>query len=79
MSSDPGVERVVEGRQAVAAVERALEELDEQARTMLILRETEEMSYDEIAELVDLTPSAVKAKLYRARHTLKLHLGGWDL
>ena len=78
MSHEPDVERLVEGRHRLDAVKAALFEMDEQSRTMLVLRETEGLTYEELAELLDLTPSAVKAKLYRARHTLKTQLGEWD-
>ncbi len=78
-STEPDLERVVEGRALVEAMRVALAGLDETARTMIVLRETEELGYDEIAELLDLTPSAVKAKLYRARHQLKKTLEDWDL
>ena len=78
MSREPDTERLVEGRHRLEAVKTALFEMDEQPRTMLVLRETEGLSYGELAELLDLTPSAVKAKLYRARHALKVHLREWD-
>lgn len=78
-SSEPDVERIVEGRVMMAAVEEALAALDEPSRTMVVLRETEELSYDELAELFGLTPSAVKAKLYRARHAMKERLKEWEL
>ncbi len=78
-SSQPDVERIVEGREMMAAVEQALAALDEPSRTMVVLRETEELSYDELADLFDLTPSAVKAKLYRARHAMRARLEEWDL
>lgn len=78
-SSDPDVERVVEGRQVADAVLDALEDLDEESRTMLVLRETEDMSYAELGAMLDLTSAAVKAKLFRARHTLKSRLREWEL
>ena len=78
MSHEPDVERLVEGRHRLDAVKAALFEMDEQSRTMLVLRETEGLTYEELAELLDLTPSAVKAKLYPARHALKTQLGEWD-
>ena len=78
VSHEPDTERLVEGRHRLDAVKEALFELDEQSRTMLVLRETEALSYEELAELLDLTPSAVKAKLYRARHALKTQLREWD-
>ncbi len=78
-SSAPEVERVVESRERMAVVRDALDRLDEQARLMVVLRETEELSYDEIAEIVELTPSAVKAKLYRSRHAVKQALDAWEV
>ena len=78
-SAAPDTERVVEARTLVEAVHAALETLDEPSRTMIVLRETDDLGYDEIGELLDLTPAAVKAKLYRARHQLKQRLRDWDL
>lgn len=73
-----GPDRIVEGRHHLAALWSALGELDADARTMLALREVEDMSYDDIAATLDLTASAVKAKLYRARHQLRHALTDWD-
>lgn len=80
-SQGADTERIVEGRELMAAVEQALAALDQQSRTMVVLRETEEVSYEELAELFDITPSAVKAKLYRARHAMKDRLTEteWEL
>ncbi len=77
-SDAPEVERVVEGRERVAAVREALARLDEPSRLLIVLRESENLSYAEIAEVADLTPSAVKAKLYRSRHALKKELEEWE-
>ncbi|RMH72950.1 MAG: sigma-70 family RNA polymerase sigma factor [Actinomyces sp.] len=68
----------VEGREKVQAMARALATLDELSRTLIVLRETDELGYAEIADIVGLTPSAVKAKLYRARHQLKSAMKEWD-
>ncbi|MBA3267962.1 MAG: sigma-70 family RNA polymerase sigma factor [Acidimicrobiia bacterium] len=77
-SGEPDVERLVEGRGEVRALREALGELDDVARTLLVLRETEGLSYEDLADVVGLTPSAVRARLYRARQALKGRLGGWD-
>ncbi len=78
-SHEPDTERVVEGRAMVAAMHVALAQLDEASRTMIVLRETDELSYEEIADVLEMTPTAVKAKLYRSRHKLKVLLREWAL
>lgn len=78
LTTDLTTDRIVEGRHHLHALWLALSHLDQDSRTMLVLRETEGFSYEEIAELLTMTPSAVKAKLYRARHTLRQRLQDWD-
>lgn len=50
-----------------AEVQRLLNKMEPQYRTPLILRYWEEYSYDEIAQTMDLSVSAVKSRLFRAR------------
>ena len=77
-TSSPSPDRIVEGRQHLEAMWIALGELDVEARTMLAMREAEQLSYDEIAAALGLTASAVKAKLFRARHLLRRSLIAWE-
>lgn len=48
-------------------VERLLAGLDERDRLMLILKEVEGFSIEEIAEVLDLNANTVKVRLFRAR------------
>ena len=48
-------------------VERLLDGLDERDRLMLILKEVEGFSIEEIAEVLDLNANTVKVRLFRAR------------
>jgi len=48
-------------------VERLLEGLDERDRLMLILKEVEGFSIEEIAEVLELNANTVKVRLFRAR------------
>jgi len=50
---------------------RAIESLDDKYRIVLVLRVWHEMSYDEIARTLDITPQAVETRLVRARRTLR--------
>lgn len=51
-------------------VQEAIETLPETYSVPLILRYTEEMSYAEISEVLDLSVPAVKSRLFRARNML---------
>jgi RNA polymerase sigma-70 factor (ECF subfamily) len=55
-------------------VRHALERLDEDEREILMLREYEELSYQEIADLRRLPLNTVRSKLFRARMALKAAL-----
>jgi RNA polymerase sigma-70 factor (ECF subfamily) len=48
-------------------VERLMEGLDERDRLMLILKEVEGFSIEEIAEALELNANTVKVRLFRAR------------
>jgi RNA polymerase sigma-70 factor (ECF subfamily) len=55
-------------------VRRALAQLDENDREMLMLREFNELSYQEIADLRQLPLNTVRSRLFRARMALKAAL-----
>ena len=59
-------ERVIDAEQA-HQLQALLTQLEPEYRTPLILRYWEEYSYEEIAEAMELTVSAVKSRLFRAR------------
>lgn len=52
-------------------VDQAVADLPETQRLAVILRRYEQMSYDEIAEVLDTSVSAVKSQLFRARKSLR--------
>jgi RNA polymerase sigma-70 factor, ECF subfamily len=56
------------------AVEKAIQMLPEKQRMAVILRRYEEKSYEEIAEVLDLSVPAVKSVLFRARTELRVAL-----
>lgn len=53
------------------AVDRAIADLPEKQRLAVVLRRYEQMPYEEIAEVLELSVSAVKSQLFRARTTLR--------
>jgi RNA polymerase sigma-70 factor (ECF subfamily) len=52
-------------------VRRAIEQLDPAHREVLMLREYEELGYDEIAALLRIPVNTVRSRLFRARMELK--------
>ena len=59
------------------AVDRAIASLPETQRLAVILRRYEDLSYEEIAEVLELSVSAVKSQLFRARNSLREALSGY--
>jgi RNA polymerase sigma-70 factor (ECF subfamily) len=54
-----------------ALVRSSIDQLPETYRVVLQLRDIEEMSTEETAELLGITPNAVKIRLHRARQALR--------
>jgi RNA polymerase sigma-70 factor (ECF subfamily) len=65
--SRPGMEEALSVRQALARLEAS-------EREILMLREYEQLSYQEIAELLRLPVNTVRSRLFRARMALRRHL-----
>ncbi len=55
-------------------VRAAMDTLNERQRMALLLHKFEEMSYEDIAQTMEMTPSAVKSLLSRARENLRAKL-----
>lgn len=58
-------------REAQARLVAALRELPERQRTAWVLRELADLSYEEIADRLEMKPNAVAQLLHRARHALQ--------
>ncbi|MEL6892139.1 MAG: RNA polymerase sigma factor [Actinomycetota bacterium] len=69
--------RVVEGRLAAEELQTALDQLDELSREIVVLREVEGCSYDEIADALGVPVPTVKTRLLRARRRLATSLEAW--
>jgi RNA polymerase sigma-70 factor (ECF subfamily) len=63
----PDPQRVAERNQAAAAVYRVLDRLAERDRRILILCELEELSAEEVGELLGIRPANARLRLHRAR------------
>ena len=59
------------------AIEKAIGELPETQRMAVVLRRYEELSYEQIADILDLSVPAIKSVLFRARTELRARLGSY--
>lgn len=64
-------ERSVAQREITRLLERAIDSLPDDFRTVLVMRTIEGMSIEETAELLGIKPETVKTRLFRARSLLK--------
>lgn len=75
-AEDPA--RVASGRAQLATLRVALDQLDELSRSIVVLREVEAMSYQQIADTLGLPIATVKTRLLRARRALQRAVGEDD-
>jgi RNA polymerase sigma-70 factor (ECF subfamily) len=61
----------VEARDSISWVEKIMEELPEQQKMVLQLRDVEQYDYEEIEKLLDMKPTAIRVALSRARKTVR--------
>jgi RNA polymerase sigma factor (sigma-70 family) len=65
---------LLEGQQQLSLLLDHIGRLPSQQRVAFTLRHEQELSYEEIAAVLDTTVSAVESLLFRARQTLRQHL-----
>lgn len=66
------------GAISMGAFANALNRLDELSRSIVVLREIEGMSYEDIAQTLGVPLPTVKTRLLRARRQLAIALEGWQ-
>lgn len=66
----PGADAPLHAHQATDLIEQGLAALHEDQRAIIVLRDLEDLDYDEIATLLDVPRGTVKSRLHRARAAL---------
>lgn len=76
LPDDPGrsPEELANRRLLNERIQEAISHLDEDHRVIVLLRDVEDMSYEEIGEILDLPEGTVKSRLHRARNELRTRL-----
>ena len=67
----PGPEEHAQAAERRAALQRAISALSENHRKILLLRAVNGLDYQEIGQMLELTPGTVKSRLARARRELR--------
>jgi RNA polymerase sigma-70 factor, ECF subfamily len=67
---------IASGHELHALIENALTELNPQFRAAVVLRDIEDMSYEEIAEVLQISLGTVKSRILRGREALRKALAG---
>jgi RNA polymerase sigma-70 factor (ECF subfamily) len=60
-----------ERRELQAAVQRAINQLPEEYRIVVVMRDIQDYSYHEIADMLGASLGTIKSRLHRARHALR--------
>jgi RNA polymerase sigma-70 factor (ECF subfamily) len=73
-SATPRPDALIEGVEREQQLSAAIAELDEDHRLLIVLRDIEELSYEEVCEITGLPEGTVKSRLHRARLALRRKL-----
>jgi RNA polymerase sigma-70 factor (ECF subfamily) len=69
-----GPDVMLEAAELERLMQQAITTLDEEHRLLIVLRDVEELSYEEIGEVAGLPEGTIKSRLHRARMAIKEYL-----
>jgi RNA polymerase sigma-70 factor (ECF subfamily) len=70
-SDAPSPEKLYQSKQIDEALQKSLGKLSPKLRAIIILKEIEELSYEEIADTLEISMGTVKSRIARAREELQ--------
>lgn len=76
-SSAPGPEEELSAQEFYEQLREAIAELPETFRTTIVLREIDDLPYEQIAEMTGVSLGTVKSRIARARARLQVRLQGY--
>lgn len=75
---NPSPDQLLHGKNMTHKLQEFIDELPKTQRAALLLNRLEDLSYTEIADILETSVSAVKSLLHRAKITLRQRLEDWD-
>lgn len=76
-SEGPDARTSAQRRELAAAIDAAVARLPDHYHRIVVLREVEGLSYEEISETLGISKGTVESRLFRARERLREALKGW--
>ena len=70
-SAEPSPERRYQSKEIGQTIQSALEQLSKKSRAVIVLKEVEGLSYEEIAEVLKTSIGTIKSRISRAREELR--------
>ena len=71
VSDEPSILEKLEKRDVQQKVQECIHALDNESREVIVLRDIQDFSYDEISDMLKIPEGTVKSRLFRARDSLK--------
>ena len=71
---EPSLDKKVEDNDSLNWVEKIIDQLPEQQRLIIQLRDIEQCEFSEIAKIVEMNETAVRVALSRARKTIREYM-----
>jgi RNA polymerase sigma-70 factor (ECF subfamily) len=71
---DPGPDILVEQTEMMAGIQQLIDSLSEKQKQVIVLRDIEGYSYQEIGEIIGIDQNLVKVTLFRARENIRKKL-----
>ena len=68
------LQKIIELKDSVSLVHRLIDDLPEQQKLIIQLRDVEQYEFEEIGKMLEMKPTAVRVSLSRARKTIKEQL-----
>jgi RNA polymerase sigma-70 factor, ECF subfamily len=72
-----GPAETLEKKELRESVQRALNELEPEDATVIVLRDLQDIPYEDVARVLKIPVGTVKSRLHRARQALKTRLGAY--
>ncbi len=76
--AEPGPAERVQHSDRLDLVRRAIDELEEPFRSVLVLRDVQGLEYEEIAQVLEIAKGTVKSRLFRARLAMRQIVRKYD-
>jgi RNA polymerase sigma factor (sigma-70 family) len=71
VSNEASLQKKIEDEDSLSWVEKIINDLPEQQKLIVQMREIEEMEFDEIGKILEMNETAVRVALSRARKTIR--------